>query len=117
MRSWLTTAVIFTLTSAAFAQAPAAYRPPRTADGKPDLNGIWQAINTANWDLEPHAARSGPIVALGAVGAIPAGLGVVEGGSIPYQPAAAAKKKENAANWLTADPEVKCFLPGVPRAT
>jgi len=90
---------------------------PRTADGKPDLNGIWQALNTANWDLEDHAARSGPVVALGAAFSIPAGTSVVEGGAIPYLPEAAAKKKENAANWLTLDPEIKCYLPGVPRAT
>jgi hypothetical protein len=94
-----------------------AYRAPRTADGKPDLNGIWQAIGTAHWDIEGHAARRGAVVALGAVGAIPAGLGVVEGGEIPYQPWAAEKKKENAKNWLTTDPEIKCYLPGVPRAT
>jgi hypothetical protein len=90
---------------------------PRTADGKPNLNGIWQTLNTANWDLQEHAARSGPVVALGAAGAVPAGLSVVEGGDIPYLPAAAAKKKENFENRLTADPEVKCYLPGVPRAT
>ena len=90
---------------------------PRTADGKPNLNGIWQTLNTANWDLQEHAARSGPVVALGAAGAVPAGLSVVEGGEIPYLPAAAATKKENFENRLTADPEVKCYLPGVPRAT
>ena len=89
----------------------------RTADGKPDLSGIWQALNTANWDLQDHAARAGQAVALGAVGAVPAGLGVVEGGEIPYLPEAAAKKKENFENRLTADPEIKCYLPGVPRAT
>ncbi len=94
-----------------------AYKAPRTPDGKPDLNGIWQALGSAYWDIEGHAARPGPLAALGAAGAIPAGLGVVEGGEIPYQPWAAAKKKENARNWLAADPEVKCFLPGVPRAT
>jgi len=99
-------------------QAPAAQGQfPRTADGKPDLNGIWQAIGTANWDLEAHEARPSPVLALGAVGAVPAGLGFVEGGRIPYQPWAAAKKQENAKNWLKLDPEVKCFLPGVPRAT
>jgi len=90
---------------------------PRTADGKPDLSGIWQTISTANWDLEGHEARPSPVLALGAVGAVPPGLGVVEGGRIPYQGWAAAKKQENARNWLTLDPEVKCFLPGVPRAT
>jgi hypothetical protein len=93
------------------------YNPPRTADGKPDLNGVWQTLNTANWDLEEHAAQAGPVVALGAAGAVPAGLSVVEGNEIPYLPAALAKKKENMQNRLTADPEVKCYLPGVPRAT
>jgi hypothetical protein len=93
------------------------YKAPRTADGKADLNGIWQALNTANWDIQEHAAQSGPVVALGAAGAVPAGLGVVDGGEIPYLPAAAAKKKENFEHRLTADPEVKCYLPGVPRAT
>ncbi len=111
-------------------QAPAS-RVPRTASGRPDLNGIWQVLNTANYDLQAHTARAalalrpGPVVpvpaaqvlALGAVGAVPAGLGVVEGDEIPYQPWAAAKKKENQENWLTRDPEIKCFLPGVPRAT
>jgi hypothetical protein len=108
-----------------------AYIAPRTPDGKPDLNGIWQAVNTANYDIQPHAARpamalrpgpvgpipASPVLALGAVGAVPAGLGVVEGDEIPYQPWAVAKKKENFDNWLTADPEIKCYLPGVPRAT
>jgi hypothetical protein len=104
---------------------------PRLPDGKPDMNGIWQALNTANWDLEPHTAkaalamRPGPIVpvpakevlAFGAVGSVPFGLGVVVGGSIPYTPEGLAKKRENQANWLTRDPEIKCYLPGVPRAT
>ncbi len=93
------------------------YKAPRTADGKPDLNGIWQALNTANWDIQDHAARPGPVALLGAAFSIPAGRGVVEGNEIPYLPEAAAKKKENAAKWLTSDPEVKCYLPGVPRAT
>jgi len=120
-----------------------AYQPPRTADGKPDLNGIWQALNTANYDIEAHAARpamalipaparSGipgltratpvdlpaePVRSLGAVGGVPAGESVVEGGEIPYQPWAAARKKENSEHWLERDPEIKCFMPGVPRAT
>ena len=98
-------------------QAPAAYRGPRTADGKPNLNGIWQVNNAANYNLQAHAAAPSPVVALGAVGAIPAGPGVVDGNEIPYLPAALGKKKENATNWLTADPEIKCYLPGVPRAT
>lgn len=107
------------------------YRAPRAADGHPDLNGIWQALNTANYDLETHMARPAmalregpygplpaePVLPLGAVGAVPAGLGVVEGGAIPYRPESLAKKKDNQANWLTLDPEIKCYLPGVPRAT
>ena len=93
------------------------YRAPRTADGKPDLSGIWQAVNTADWDLEGHAAAAGPVASLGAAFAKPPGLGVVEGDEIPYLPAMAAKKKENKANWTKLDPEVKCYLPGVPRAT
>lgn len=93
-----------------------AYRAPRTADGKPNLNGIWQAVNTANWDIQDHAAKAGPVLSLGAAFSVPAGLGVVEGNELPYKPEALAKKKENAANWMTLDPEVKCYSPGVPRA-
>ena len=104
----------------AIAAAPAAqsrsYTTPRTADGKPDLNGIWQAVNTANWDLEDHPAQGG-LPQAGAIGAMPPGQGVVEGGEIPYQPSAAAKRKDNFQKRLTDDPEVKCYLPGVPRAT
>ncbi len=84
------------------------YQAPRTADGKPDLNGIWQALGSAHWDIEGHAARPGPIVELGAVGAIPGGLGIVAGGPIPYQAWAEAQKQENFENWVTADPVVKC---------
>jgi hypothetical protein len=90
---------------------------PRTPNGKPDLNGIWQAMGSANWNLEPHNAEAGAVVAYGALGAIPGGLGVVEGGRIPYKPEALKKRDENKANWLQRDPLVKCFLPGVPRAT
>src|SRR5579859_6985031 len=111
--------------------AAAEYRAPRVDGGKPDLNGIWQSLNEANYDLEGHNARAAmalrpgpngpvpaaPVLALGAVGAVPPSLGVVEGGEIPYKPEALIKKKENQANWLTRDPEIKCYLPGVPRAT
>ena len=89
----------------------------RTADGKPDINGIWQAMGSANWDLEPHNAEAGPVVAMGALGARTGGLGVVEGGRIPYKPEALKKRDENRANWLERDLVVKCYLPGVPRAT
>jgi hypothetical protein len=103
--------------AAAGPQYPADYRAPRTPDGKPDLNGIWQALGTADRDLEAHSARMGPVAELGALGAVPAGLGVVEGGEIPYQPWAAEKRNENRANWLKLDPAVKCYMPGIPRAT
>jgi hypothetical protein len=113
------------------AKAAATYKAPRGPDRvHPDLNGVWQVMNTANWDIEPHAARAalqfrpGPVtpvpakevVALGAVGAVPAGLGVVEGGEIPYTPEARKIRDENRADYLKRDPEVKCYLPGVPRA-
>src|SRR6202167_4846920 len=110
-------------------QTPA-YRAPRV-DGHPDLNGIWQTLNEANYDLEAHAARSAmalrpgpygpvpaaPVLALGAVGSVPPSMGVVEGGEIPYKPEALAIKKQNQQDWLNRDPEIKCYLPGVPRAT
>jgi hypothetical protein len=95
------------------AQAQGTAMPRR--DGKPDFTGIWQAMNTANWDLLAHEARQGPVVALGAAFSVPPGIGVVEGNDIPYLPAALAKKRENAANWLARDPEIRCYMPGVPR--
>jgi len=90
---------------------------PRFADGKPNLSGIWQANNTANWNILAHHARPGPVASLGATFSIPGGLGVVEGNEIPYTPEALAQQKRNAEQWATADPELKCYLPGVPRAT
>ena len=78
---------------------------------------MWQAVNTANWDIQDHPARQGPVTALGAAFSIPAGAGVVDGDDIPYQPWAAEKKRQNADHWLTLDPEIKCYMPGVPRAT
>ena len=98
----------------AFGQA---YRAPRGPDGHPDLNGIWQAMNSADWDLEAHSAHESPIVAAGTLLAEPGGVGVVEGGTIPYLPQALEKKKANQSHWVEQDPEVKCYLPGVPRAT
>ena len=99
--------------------------------GKPDFNGIWQSNNTANWDLQTHGARpmvgqpgliagstvlAAPVLGLGSLGWVPAGLGVVEGEEIPYLPWAAVRKKENLEHWMDRDPEIKCFQPGVPRA-
>jgi hypothetical protein len=97
------------------AQAPA-FKAPKAADGHPDLGGIWEYMGTANWDLQDHPAEAGPLWQLGAIGAVPAGQSVVEGGAIPYLPAAAAKKKQNFENRRTLDPEAKCYLPGIPRA-
>jgi hypothetical protein len=99
--------------------APAAaqtYRPPRAADGHADLSGIYQALNTANWDLEDHSPQAGPMWQTGAIGSQPAGSSVVEGGTIPYKPEALEKKKANFSNRRTNDPEAKCYMPGIPRA-
>ena len=113
-------------------QAP---RPAETPDGRPNFNGVWQANNEAHWDLEAHEARSGmvmqqgvypyefstvpaaPVVALGAAAGVPGSLGVVGGdGRIPYRPEALRIKQENSENWIDRDPELKCYLPGIPRA-
>ena len=93
------------------------YQAPLTPDGNPNLNGIWQALGSANWNVEGHSAEAGPVVNMGALGAIPGGLGIVEGGEIPYQPWALEKRLQNKADWLKLDPVVKCYMPGVPRAT
>ena len=87
----------------------------RTWDDRPDLNGVWQTMSTANWNLEDHPAGPGH-PDLGAIGAIPPGLGVVVGGEIPYTAEARQQRDENFANRMSADPEAKCFMPGVPRA-
>src|SRR5262245_54512272 len=133
MRNWFTRSTVGVAVAAVAVMVLIALRPtagqappaqfPRNADGKANLNGIWQALSTANWDLQTHAARPGiaavpnPVsastvpaaaaLALGAIGGVPGGMGVVEGEEIPYQPWAAAKKKENFENALTRDPEVK----------
>src|SRR5712692_2361417 len=103
--------------------------------GKPNFSGIWQANNEANWDVQAHEALPGavtqpgaypydyarvpaaPVLALGAAGGVPGSLGVVQGdGQIPYKPEALLIKKENADHWIDRDPELKCYLPGIPRA-
>lgn len=99
------------------ADAPPAAAIARRADGRPDLSGVWQALNTANWNLEAHAATALPdLWRLGALGAVPAGQSVVMGGTIPYLPEALAQRDANRAGWPKADPEAKCFMPGIPRA-
>jgi hypothetical protein len=128
----LVTVAVMTRTSSRPSPAAAA---PRTADGKPDFSGVWQALNEAHWDLEAHEARPGavmqqgvypyeyarvpaaPVLALGAAAGVPGSVGVVEdGGKIPYKPEAAKIKVENGEHWIDRDPELKCYLPGVPRA-
>ncbi len=88
----------------------------RAWDGHSDLNGIWQTMGTAHWDLEDHPASAG-LPELGAIGAVPPGQGVVVGGEIPYQEGALEQRRLNYANRGAGDPEAKCYLPGVPRAT
>jgi hypothetical protein len=116
MRQWFVsvTALAVLLSVAGIrvvAQRPAtetqAYAAPRTPDGLPDLQGVWQALTTSAWDLQDHPARLD----------VPGGQGVVEGNDIPYQPWAAAKQKENFENRKAADPLLKCDMPGVPRVT
>jgi len=146
MRRWSTGSMILVALAAAAASAvvsrsvtrdtgEATVAAARTADGTPDFSGIWQANNEANWDLQAHEARPGaitqqgvypyayarvpaaPVLALGAAGGVPASIGVVEGdGEIPYTPEAAAIRKENGEHWVDRDPELKCYLPGIPRA-
>jgi hypothetical protein len=104
----------FTLAGGQTAPAPkpAANQVPRTADGKPDFSGIWQALTTAAWDLQDHASSYTSFVGM------PPGRGVVDGNEIPYKPEALKQKQENFKNRLTEDPAfAKCYLPGVPRAT
>jgi hypothetical protein len=147
MRDWLNRAsvvaaaaiVAWSLASSRTTGQAQLSRIPRAADGHPSLNGLWQAVNNAYWDLEDHAARQGPLIALGAAYSVPEGVGVVEGRTIPYKPEALAKKRENyvkslnllqglakqsnvgprfaEADYKVVDPEVLCYLPGVPRAT
>jgi hypothetical protein len=120
-----TAAILLAGAGMAEAKAPSRAAPaagataPARLGGHPNLNGIWQALNTANWNLEPHEAGQAPAAAekLGAIGAIPPGLGVVEGGRIPYRPEALAQREKNREGAPMADPEAACYLPGVPRAT
>jgi hypothetical protein len=103
------------LSSSARAQEP---KRPETIGGHPNFNGIWQALNTANWNLEAHsAANIDNFWELGAIASIPAGKSVVRDGTIPYLPAALEQRDKNRANWPAADPEAKCYMLGVPRAT
>ena len=120
-------AVLAAILAALPAAGQPAYKAPRLAGtDHPNLNGLWQAITEANWDIQAHAAQPGP-PQFGALYAEPAGPGIIEGNEIPYQPWALAKKKENFEKRLTRvntdgvrleplDPESKCYMPGIPRA-
>ena len=120
------TAVLLVSGTPVAGQTPTTYKAPRSPykDGKPDLSGVYQAINTANFDLEDHSMAPGAFWQMGALGGVPPGQSVVEGGTIPYQPWALERKKFNYRNRLIADvyksdfgdPELKCYLPGTPRA-
>ena len=112
MKRWLLALLLIAAAAIAFVMVArpwgpsASAAPPRTADGRPNLNGIWQVLNTAVWDIQDHQAQLG----------VPAGQGVVEGNEIPYQPWALARKMENFKNRHTTDlVEARGFLPGVPR--
>jgi hypothetical protein len=144
MGNWFRNFIVIPVVSAAIGAAVSlsmartagqAAQRSRTADGKPDFSGVWQANNEAYWDLQAHQARpaivtqpgvypyeyarvpAAPVLALGAAGGVPGSIGVVQGdGEIPYNPEALATRKENAEHWIDRDPELKCFLPGIPRA-
>ncbi len=105
IRALIVAAAVAVASPSARGQAPAAGTLARTADGRPDLSGIWQVFSTANWNIQGHQAQEG----------VQGGQSVVEGNEIPYQPWALAKQKENFVKRMTADPETQCFLPGVPR--
>jgi len=107
LQAGLLIAVLMSSVSVMQAQSGGAREVPRAADGKPDLSGVWQSLSSAAWDIEGHHASKD----------VPAGLGVVVGGPIPYQPWALEQRTQNAKNRATADPETKCYLPGVPRLT
>jgi hypothetical protein len=104
---WVLMIAVTTSPVLSSAQGPAPVAVPRTTDGKPDLSGIWQTMNSAAWNIEDHSAAPG----------VPAGQGIVEGGTLPYLPGARVRRQQNYDNRATADPETKCYLPGVPRVT
>jgi hypothetical protein len=118
-RALCTTAIICALALIACADRALAQHAgiPRAGNGKPDLSGIWQVLSEADWNLEPHSASQGTTEILGALGAVAPGIGVVDGGKIPYLASALPQRDANRAKRRTEDPEAKCFLPGVPRAT
>ena len=109
--------IVFATATSALLALPAIAGAQERINGRPNLNGIWQAAGTAHWNLEDHSAEKlEAFWPLGALASIPAGMSVVEGGTIPYRPEALARREENRAAWPAADPEAACYLPGIPRA-
>jgi len=114
-RAWLFTLTVFASGSAL--QAPSFGAEPARIAGKPNLNGIWQAMGTANWNLEAHSASRIPSLwSTGALFSIPAGKSYVVSGKIPYKPEALKARDSFRAEWPKSDPETFCYLPGLPRA-
>jgi len=104
--------------TAAPARGQTGTTPARVAriGGKPNFTGLWQALTGANWDIQDHSSEPGPFYQLGAAFAVPAGQGIVDGNEIPYKPEALEQRRLNRLNRWTADPEIKCYMPGIPRA-
>jgi hypothetical protein len=98
-------AVFFFAVAGHAQQAADSYTPPRTVYGDPDLQGIWQTMNTAVWNIQDHTAELG----------IPAGQGVVVGNELPYRADALEQREANYRNRATDDPEASCKMVGVPR--
>jgi hypothetical protein len=115
MKRLLTASVALLATAAAYGQPLTEL--PRASNGRPDLSGVWQALNTAHWNLEPHVSEYPVVLELGAQFAVPPGKGVVDGGAIPYLAEARTERDRRFANRLTEDPEGKCYMGGVPRST
>jgi hypothetical protein len=111
--AWLV--ICASLPAIAYSQSSRSPELPRLADGKPNLSGVWQALTSANWNVLTHGASAGP-PEYGALLATPPGYGIVDGDKIPYLPAAAEQQRRNYENRFKEDPELKCFMPGVPRA-
>src|SRR4029078_1966445 len=92
---------------------------PALIGGHPNLNGVWQALNTANWNLEAHSAQAlDDFWGLGAIAAISGVQNVVRGdGKIPYLPKALEQRNKNRVEWPASDPEARGFMLGGSRCT
>lgn len=114
LSAWIAVLALGSIPVAAQTAAPRAADP--AIEGKPNLTGLWQALGTADWDIQAHGAEAGPFYQLGAIGAVPPGQSIVVGNEIPYLPEALQQKKKNHADRWKEDPVIKCYMPGVPRA-